>query len=415
MPKSDETVTTNNLIIGAGPAGLAMAGYFERFGTPYMILEASDQVAHSWHNHYDRLHLHTTKGFSHLPFMSFPAEYPKYIPRTQVVEYFELYAKRFGIRPRFNSRVTSIKREEGLWVTTTEDGLTVQSSNVIVATGLNRVPNWPQWDGFDDYQGAVMHSREYRNGRAFAGQKVLVVGLGNTGGEIAIDLHESGAAQVDLCVRGRVNIVYRDVLGRPTTDTSLLLDKSGLPYPVIDAIAGTFQKITVGDLSPYGLPSPDLPPSRQQREFGTTPLIDVGTVDLVKEGHIRVKPGIRAFTTEGVGFLDGSVEPYDQIVLATGYRPQLPDFITGVEPLLDTKGFPKAMWHERVPGLYLLGFDSCVSGQLYCINRDAGVIFHEITNHEYESAMPQRPWLKWVAIGTAVVAAAWFLGRKLRR
>src|SRR5262249_11689456 len=167
----------------------------------------------AWRNHYDRLHLHTSKALSTLPYLAFPREVPRYPARAEVVAYLEAYARHFDLRPRFGERVVSLARDDGVWLTRT-DGGAFRSKSGVVATGCTRAPHRPSWPGLDGFGGTVLHSSEYKNGQDWAGRRVLVVGFGNSGGEIAIDLAEHGA-NPSLSVRGAVNIVPRAFLGLP--------------------------------------------------------------------------------------------------------------------------------------------------------------------------------------------------------
>ncbi|RMG74004.1 MAG: NAD(P)/FAD-dependent oxidoreductase, partial [Bacteroidetes bacterium] len=216
------STTTPVLLIGAGPAGLAMAGRLHHHQIPYLLLEASETLVPSWRNHYDRVHLHTVKEHSHLPYAPFPADYPRYIPRDQLIAYYEAYARERNIQPRLGQRVIHLTRTDTLWQATTTTGEVYVAPEVVLCTGVNREPHQPAWPGMEQFQGQILHSRAYRSGAPFAGQRVLIVGMGNTGAELAIDLHEHGA-QAALSVRGPVNIVLRDFLGRPTQKTSMLL------------------------------------------------------------------------------------------------------------------------------------------------------------------------------------------------
>lgn len=381
-------VTTPVLLIGAGPAGLAMAGRLHQAGLPYLLLEASDSLASSWRQHYDRVHLHTVKEHSHLPHRPFPPDYPRYVSRDQLVAYYEAYAREMGIHPRLGQRVTQLLRDPGgSWVATTQTGETYQAPQVVLCTGINREPHMPTWPGMDQYGGRVLHSRAYRNGQPFAGQSVLVVGMGNTGAELAIDLHAHGARPA-LSVRGPVNIVLRDFLGRPTQKTSMLLKR--LPNWLADAIARGVSRWSVGDLRPYGLERPDIAPNQQLRETGKTPVIDVGTVPLIKAGAVRVFPGIAHFTPTGVTFTDGRTEAFDAVVLATGYDPALARLLPQHAHILRPDGLPPGCWSEAAPGLYFLGFDPFSSGILWGIYEDSARITAEIQRHQVPAGLAEK-------------------------
>ncbi len=204
-------------------------------------------------------------------------------------------------------------------------------------------------------------SQEYRTGEPFAGRRVLVVGMGNTGAEIALDLAEHGA-QASLSVRGPVNIVRRDTLGRPVQLTSLLLDR--LPHRLGDAIGSALQSLTVGDLARFGLGRPAVPPARQLRETGQTPVIDVGTLALIKAGTIAVLPPVERFEADRVVFTDGSGQAFDEIVLATGYQPAMDELLADADGLLDSRGLPPLVGTSMHEGLYFLGFNAYAAGGL---------------------------------------------------
>jgi cation diffusion facilitator CzcD-associated flavoprotein CzcO len=343
------------LVIGAGPAGLAVSACLIRAGVQPQVIEQANSVAASWHGHYRRLHLHTVRWHSSLPFVPFPSESPRYVPRQQVAEYLESYAREFGIAPAFGEEAVTITRQGDVWETLCRSGRRFRSRVVVVATGANKVPNVATFPGQQAFSGRVVHSREYRDAAPFARQRVLVVGMGNTGAEIALDLAEQGV-QVTLAVRSPINIVLREVLGRPTQVTAMLLSR--LPNAVADAIAVAFRKLTVGDLRRYGLRTPAQSPLRQLREEGRTPVIDVGTVAMIKRGGIAVRAGIESFTSDGVRFTDGRAERYDAVILATGYRPALDALFPGVPVPVDANGMPPAIAGSGpLAGVYFVGFD----------------------------------------------------------
>jgi cation diffusion facilitator CzcD-associated flavoprotein CzcO len=361
------------LVIGAGPAGLAVAGCLAMRGVRAQLIERGDGVGTSWRRHYRRLRLHTVKEHSALPHLAFPGDYPRYVARDELITYLESYSEHFGLQPRYREEAATITREEDGWLTRCRSGRLFLTRSVVLATGANQRAQRPAFPGEDAYGGRVLHSQDYVDAQAFAGHRVLVVGMGNTGAEITLDLAQNGA-RATLSVRSPVNIVRRDVLGRPTQVTSIMLSR--LPSGVADAIARTFRDWTVGDLSRHGIQTPVMSPLRQLREQGRTPVIDIGTVDLIRRGEIAVRPGIASYTAAGVRFLDGREERFEAVILATGYQADVAGLFPNEQVPVDGKGLPtRVTGTGRLAGVYFVGYDIRQPGGLL---RSIGQQAHEV-------------------------------------
>jgi len=370
-----------NLIIGAGPAGLAAAGRLRNAGIDFEVVEASDKIAVRWHHHYDRLHLHTVKQFSHLPHLQFPENYPLYVPRKELVDYFENYAKQFEIKPHFNTEVQKIsKAENGNWKVLTQGENEYEAKNVILATGVNRIPHEPKFEGQQNFSGNIIHSRAYKNAKPYKGKKVLVIGMGNTGAELALDLSEH-QVETAICVRNPISVVPRDLNGRSVQVTSKQLAK--LPFGLGDWLGTQIRKVYFGDLTKYGLESSKVHPAVQLRETGKTPIVDIGTIKAIKEGKIKVVPGIKSFDEIGVSFVDGSSHLFDEVIMATGYRPHIENLVERGEELLDKYNCPKsAIGNDYHEGLYFIGFDNYkLGGILGTIFTDSEIILDHIKSN----------------------------------
>ena len=237
------------IIIGAGPAGLAAAAALRARGLNATILEKSDTVGAVWRRHYDRLHLHTDRARSGLPGLPIPKAYGRYPSRAQVVEYLEAYAAKFALKPVFNAPVHAIRRDGRAW--RAEAGENSRSAPiVVVATGLADYPYSPTWPGMETFGGPILHSSVYRNPAPFVGKRVLVVGYGNSGAEIALDLGEAGV-DVTLAVRGPVNVIPRELFGLPILAWGL----TGrlFPSPVADMINAPLLRFAIGSIEKLGL------------------------------------------------------------------------------------------------------------------------------------------------------------------
>ena len=206
----------------------------------------------------------------------------------------------------------------------------------------------------------------------------LVVGFGNSGGEIAIDLVEQGAAEVGLAVRSPVNVIPRDLLGVPILSVGIVMSKLGAG--LADVMSAPLVRAVVGDIRKLGLRKLPYGPFTQIMRDGRIPLLDIGTMKLVKDKKIAIHAGIDRFTRAGVRFEDGVERNYDAVILATGYTPSLDRFIEPVKELVDDRGVPKASGAEVLPGLYCCGFYVAPTGMLREIGIEASRIAKAIAH-----------------------------------
>jgi cation diffusion facilitator CzcD-associated flavoprotein CzcO len=356
------------IIVGAGPAGLACAAVMRERGLRVVILEKTTAVASVWHRHYDRLHLHTDRGHSGLPGLAMPRSYPRYPSRAQVVEYLESYAAHFALQPLFGCAVQSIRRDDPGWRVDTAQR-TFAAPVVVVATGWADFPYRPSWPGSDIYQGQIIHSSDYRSPASLLGKRVLVVGFGNSGGEIALDLAEAGV-DVTLAVRGPVQILPRELLGLPILTWAIA--QARLPARLADFINAPAIRLAVGSLKKLGLKAHAKGPRRMIEEDHRVPLLDVGTLARIRDGSIAVRGGIARFTRDGVAFVDSPAEPFDSVVLATGFRPDLRAMLPTVNGVFDEHGMPLLTGRAtREPGLFFCGLVASPTGQLREIGIEA--------------------------------------------
>jgi cation diffusion facilitator CzcD-associated flavoprotein CzcO len=344
------------VIVGAGPAGIATALSLRDRGVHPLLIDQADEVASSWRSRYDRLKLNTGRPFSHLPNRRYPKGTPMFPSRDEVVDHLDRHAHEDGIELRLATTVNRIDRQPGGWCLRTSTG-DIDSSQVVVATGNQHTPTVPEWPGMAGFTGELLHSAEYRNPGQYHGKKVLVVGCGSSGMEIAHDLASGGAAKVWLGVRTAPNIMLRSLPGGLPGDLASL-PMYRLPVRVADAIGRRARRANLGDLSEFGLPIPEEGVfSRVKRLEQVPALVDMDVIDAIKNGSIEVVATVESFDRDKVVLADGSRPDPHAVVLATGY-------LRGLEPLvghlgvLDARGKPVA-WGVRpaAEGLRFIGYD----------------------------------------------------------
>ncbi|HJQ09583.1 MAG TPA: NAD(P)/FAD-dependent oxidoreductase [Gemmatimonadaceae bacterium] len=354
------------IVVGGGASGLSAAAALKQRGIDALVLEQDPQVGGTWARRYDRLHLHTVRRFSGLAHYGIPRRYPKYLPRDQFVAYLREYAEHFRLNIVTGCEVTEIARDsaESRWKVATADGKTWKSDAIVVATGQYRAPIKPTWPGVDSYTGWLSHSVGYSNPKPYIGKRVLVVGAGNSGAEIATDIAENGAKFVALSIRTPPMIVPRDPFGMPVQRTGILL--SFLPPALADRLGRLTARIVLGDLTQLKIPRPSWGPYSAKR----IPLIDVGFVDAVRRGLVQVRPGVQRLSPTGAVYADGVEEPFDAIVAAIGFETGLASLIEGAG-VLNEAAEPLAASGEETarPGLYFIGFVHSLRGHLFEANR----------------------------------------------
>ncbi|WP_055557354.1 NAD(P)/FAD-dependent oxidoreductase [Streptomyces sp. NBRC 110028] len=359
-------------VIGGGPGGLATAAALGARGIHAVVLEKSDTVAASWRSHYDRLRLHTTRRLSALPGLPIPRAYGRWVARDDVVRYLERYAEHHRLEIATGVEVTRIDRagDDTGWVLRAGGGRELRSPVAVVATGYNHTPRLPDWPGRDTFTGELLHAHRYRDARPYEGRDVLVVGVGNTGAEIAVDLVEGGAARVRLAVRTVPHILRRSTAGWPAQRTGILVRR--LPRGAVDRAARVMCRLSMPDLSAHGLPWPDTGLYTRVRQ-GAIPVQDVGLVDAVRTGRVEVVAAVESLDQDKVVLADGSRIGPEAVIAATGYRRGLEDLV-GHLGVLDDRGHP--LTHGRrtlrtAPGLYFTGYTNPISGMLRELALDA--------------------------------------------
>ncbi|MEV5654129.1 NAD(P)/FAD-dependent oxidoreductase [Streptomyces sp. NPDC052291] len=359
-------------VIGGGPGGLAAAAALRARGVRAVVLEKSGAVGASWRGHYDRLHLHTTRRWSALPGLPMPRKFGRWVARDNVVRYLEKYAEHHELEVITGVEVSRVDRaaDGSGWLLSASGGRELTGRAVVVATGFNHTPRLPDWPGRETFSGELLHASDYRSPAPYAGKDVLVVGVGNTGAEIAVDLVEGGASRVRLAVRTVPHIVRRSTAGWPAQATGILVRR--LPVTLVDRAGRLMARAAVPDLSEHGLPRPDTGLYSRVKE-GAIPVQDVGLIDAVKSGRVAPVAAVESFDEDAVVLADGTRVTPDAVIAATGYRRALEPLV-GHLGVLDDRGRPVvhgARTPKEAPGLYFTGFTNPISGMLRELARDA--------------------------------------------
>lgn len=381
------------IVIGAGPAGLAVAGRLNHHGVQSLVLERAAEVGDSWRRRYDRLRLNTVRHLSDLPGYRMERQYGSYPSRDEFVAYLERYVHRERLTVRPNSPVARIDRDGTEWSVLLEDGGTLMARQVIVATGYDAKPFLPDWPGAGEYTGTLMHGADYTNSRQFAGQDVLVVGAGNTASDVATDLAEGGARRVRVSIRTPPNIFPRKFFGSHAQYGAIL----GESLPDLgDRIGFVVQRLLYGDLTKYGLPRPAEGMHAHFARSGHGPMVDEGFVTHVKSGAIEVVAALDGFDGPDVRLVDGRQIRPDVVLAATGYSRALEPLV-GHLGVLKPNGCPAVNGpenHGAALGVYFIGFVRKMGGQLWPMRAEAKRIAWHVSvvlRHGMSSSQAPRP------------------------
>jgi putative flavoprotein involved in K+ transport len=317
------TQTYDLIIIGGGQAGLAAAYYAQQHKLQYLVLEAHETIGQSWRDRYDSLTLFTPRAYSNLPGMPMTGNPEGYPTKDEVSDYFYQYVQQFGLAVSLGEKVISLVKEGAVFRAATDKGI-YESAAVVVATGPFQTPRTPDWHTKLGVQ--HLHSADYRNPNQIAGNKVLVVGGGNSGAQIAEEL--TAEHEVTMAVAGSMRFMPAKILGK-----SLFwwLDTMGL----LNAPASSFG-------------------ARLLRKRGD-PVIGTALSSLIKQGRVTVKPSATDGKGNSIVFADGTTEAFDAVVWCTGYTLTYPWL--QMPRVLDEKGQPLQAGgiSSVVEGLYFLG------------------------------------------------------------
>jgi cation diffusion facilitator CzcD-associated flavoprotein CzcO len=313
-------------VIGAGAAGLTAAKALLDAGLDVVAHEKGDRPGGLWARDnagglspaYASLHLNTSKGRTQFADFPMPKHWPDYPSADRVARYLADYSDEFGVTEhiRLHTTVESVVKDGGSWTVTTQDGDADRYDAVVVANGHNWAPRWPAPGYPGAFDGTQLHAHDYRTAEAFRGRRVLVVGMGNSAMDIAVDASYVARGPVLLSARHGVHIVPKYLFGRPADATGGAL--AVLPWRTRQRVAETMLRLAVGTPQSYGLPAP------AGGLFQNHPTISDTILHRLTHGEVAARPGIERLDGDRVVFADGSADQVDVIVWATGYRACVP-------------------------------------------------------------------------------------------
>ena len=342
-------------VIGAGAAGLCAGKHLLMHGMEVTIFEVGSQIGGLWvYNNdnglspaYRSLHINSEARVSSYNDFPFADDGPLYPDHEEMQRYFRAYADRFGMseRIRFNSRVVAIEPQAAGYGVRVENGSTESFDAVVVASGHQSLPRHPAETS--QFTGEYLHAHSYRVPEPFTGRRVLVMGPGNSGVDIAADVC-TVTARTALCARSPVLIMPRMMFGVPNSRVLVKFEKPFVPWPVRIWVRKMLTRIFHGTMEQWGFRTPTT---------RTHPISHPTLISHIAWERIGVRPGIASIAGQEVRFVDGTSETFDAIIAATGYTTEFPFLPKGTSPVAGTRlDLYNRVVHPTLPGLYFIGF-----------------------------------------------------------
>lgn len=371
--------STRVAVIGAGAAGLASAKALLEEGLDVTVLERGDRPGGLWAPDgdgtspaYDSLHLNTSKGRTEFADFPMPEQWPDFPSAALVGGYLAEYADAFGVtgRIRFGSEAGAVRRRDAEWEVTARRGADTTTETydaVVVANGHNREPKWPAPAYPGAFDGAQLHAHDYRSPEMFAGRRVLVVGMGNSAMDIAVDASYVSSGPVLLSARRGTHIVPKYLFGRPADATGGAL--AVLPWRIRQKVAETVLRLAVGTPQSYGLPRP------ADGLFRNHPTVSDTILHRLTHGEVVARPGVERLDGARVVFTDGTAEGVDVIVWATGYHVTIP-FLDSTWLGDDAEAMPlyQRVFHLDDPTLAFVGLMQSTGAALPVVEAQAKLV-----------------------------------------
>jgi len=341
-------------VVGAGPAGLCIARTFRAHGVPFDVYERHQDVGGLWDQSnpgspiYDSAHFISSKTQTHFHDFPMPEDYPDYPSHRQVLAYIRSFTEAYRLRDhiRFGTGVTSAVPDNAGWKVTLSTGEVRTYASLVCANGTNWHPVMPSYPGV--FAGEMRHTQTYRSAEELRGKRVLIIGAGNSGADIACDAARS-AARAYLSVRRGYHFVPKHIFGKPAD--VFAAEAPAMPRWLQQRVFGVLLRLLNGDVTRLGLPRPD------HRIFETHPILNTQVLHFLAHGDLKAMPDVERFAGRTVHFKDGSSEEIDLILCATGYDWSIP-YVPESE--FRWKGHRPdlylAMFSRENPRLYVMGF-----------------------------------------------------------
>lgn len=353
-------------MIGAGSSGIAACQVLNARGIAFDCLEKGSEVGGNWRyendngmsSAYRSLHINTSRGLMAYATYPMPDDYPDYPNHFQIARYFDDYVDHFGLREKicFGAEVKSVVPVEGEWEVAVEDAdgrsVTSRYRAVLVANGHHWNPRWPEpaFPGAEEFEGEQIHVHHYREPEVLQGKRVLVLGIGNSATDIAVESSRI-AEKTFLAMRRGAYVMPKYLNGKPTDEAASKV-LTMMPLPVQRFVLSRMLGMTAGDMTAYGLPQPD------HKLLEAHPTVSAELLSRLGHGDIAVRPNIDRFAGgRTVRFADGSEEEVDLVVYCTGYKITFPFFEENVVSAADNRlSLYRRVASVEHPGLYFIGF-----------------------------------------------------------
>lgn len=324
MPNTKPNSLLDVAVVGAGPCGLILAKQLAQTGLRFTVYERNSDVGGIWDIDapnspmYESAHFISSRTLSAFPDFPMPGDYPDYPSHRQLLHYIRDFATAYDLRKhiRFDTAVQQATQQKNThWQLTLADGSQVEARYLICANGVTWEPNIVRWKGQDSFNGEIRHAVTYRSADEFTDKRVLIVGAGNSGVDIACDA-SFAAKQAYLSVRRGYHFIPKHIMGKPADVFSAESPK--LPHFIEQRVFGALLRVLNGDMRRYGLPKPD------HRVFETHPIMNTQILHYLGHGDCIAKADVSAFDGNEVVFADGSREQIDLVITATGYQHSIP-------------------------------------------------------------------------------------------